>query len=87
MIGLELGAVVCDEPIVPAGSHARAHCQPTRLELGAWGVERIAYLPGLAIVVVVYADTTSAIIPVEHVWHMSVRGGVDALAQLAKVSP
>lgn len=85
MIAIELGSVVADEPLVPTGQHARASCQPTRLACGEYGVQRIAYLPGIALVVVVYMDETAVIIPVEHVWHMSVRGGVDALELLGQV--
>lgn len=85
MIAVELGAVVADEPILPTTHHGRANCQPTRLEVGLYGVERIVYLPGIALVVVTYRDGSAIIVPVEHVWHMSVRGGVDALEQLAQV--
>jgi hypothetical protein len=84
MIAIELGSLVADDPIIQAGQHNRASTRPTRLEVGVYDVEWIVYLPGLALVVVAWRDTSVRIIPVEHVWTMNVRGGVDALALLDK---
>lgn len=85
MIAIELGSVVADDPIIQAGQHSRASTRPTRLELGLYDVERIVYLPGIALVVVAWRDTSLRIIPLEHVWTMNVYGGVDALALLGQV--
>lgn len=84
MTGLELGRVVVDEGIFPPGQHARVRSQPTALEVGLWGVDRIVYVPGLALVVVLYQDTTSALVPIEHVWQMSPRAGALVLETLAE---
>jgi hypothetical protein len=85
VIAVELGAVVADEPIIPERHAAHVRCEPKRLAVGEWGIERIVYLPGIALVVVTYQDTSVVVIPVEHIWHMSVRVGVDALDLLAQV--
>lgn len=85
MIGVELARVVADEPITPTGQHARARCQPTAIVLEEWGARRITYLPQLALVVVDYAPHPAVIIPVEHVWHMTVLEGESVLGTLAQV--
>lgn len=85
MIAVELVAVVADEPILAVGHRAHARCEPTRLEVGMYGCERLVYLPGIALVVVAMQNQLATIIPVEHVWHMTVRHGEDVLEQLAQV--
>jgi hypothetical protein len=55
------------------------------LEAGVYGVERLVYLPGIALVIALRRDAPATIIPVEHVWHMSVRPGEDVLEQLVQV--
>lgn len=85
MIAVELVSVVADEPVLAVGHRAHARCEPTRLEVGLYGVERLVYLPGIALVVAVMTNQGATIIPVEHVWHMSVRQHEDVLEQLAQV--
>jgi hypothetical protein len=85
VIAVELVAVVADEPILAVGHRAHARCEPTRLEVGLYGVERLIYLPGIALVVATMTNALATIIPVEHVWHMTVRQGEDVLDRLAQV--
>lgn len=82
MIAIELVRVVADEPIVPTTSHGRVRSEPKALAVDEWGVLGIVYLPGLALVVVTYADTSSCIVPVEHVWHMTPKPGADVIGPL-----
>lgn len=85
MIAVELVAVVADEPVLAVGHRAHARCEPTRLEVGLYGVTRLVYLPGIALVVALQANDEATIIPVEHVWHMTARDDVNVLEQLVQV--
>lgn len=85
MIVVELVSVVADEPVLAVGHRAHARCEPTRLEVGMYGVERLVYLPGIALVVACMLNQLATIIPVEHVWHMTVRQDEDVLGALSQV--